>query len=69
MKGLESGQYGDGPKPSITFWARQAGLYVACLLGMKLTVVLLFAVWPGIFDIGEWVLSWTKDNETVQVIL
>lgn len=69
LKGLESGQYGDGPKPDVKFWVRQAGLYVACLLGMKIIVILLFAVWPGLFDIGEWLLSWTGTNETAQVVV
>ncbi|KIM29573.1 hypothetical protein M408DRAFT_67938, partial [Serendipita vermifera MAFF 305830] len=69
LKGLETGQYGEGPKPSVKFWVRQAGVYVACLLGMKVAVVVLFAVWPGLFDIGEWLLSWTGDNETVQVVV
>jgi hypothetical protein len=69
VRGLQTGQYGDGPKPSVEFWAKQAAVYVACLLGMKVAVVILFAVWPGIFDIGEWLLSWTGTDETIQVVL
>lgn len=69
IHGLQSGQYGDGPKPSIRFWARQAAVYVACLLGMKIAVVILFAVWPGIFSIGEWLLSWTGNSDLVQVVV
>lgn len=69
VHGLQTGQYGDGPKPSIKFWARQAAVYVFCLLGMKVVVVLLFAIWPGIFAIGEWLLSWTGNSDTVQVVV
>lgn len=69
LHGLQTGQYGDGPKPSVKFWARQATVYVACLLGMKVVVIILFAIWPGIFDIGEWLLSWTGDSNWVQVVV
>lgn len=69
LRGLQSGQYGDGPKPSVQFWARQAAVYVLCLLLMKVAVVILFAIWPGIFDIGEWLLSWTGKSDWVQVVL
>ena len=69
LPGFQSGQYGDGPKPSLTFWGRQAAVYVACLVVMKLAVVALFAVWPYIFTIGEWLLSWTGNSNMVQVIV
>lgn len=69
IQGLQSGQYGDGPKPSVKFWSRQAAVYVGCLLGMKVVVVILFAIWPGIFDIGEWLLSWTGDSDWLQVVM
>lgn len=36
---------------------------------MKVTVIALFAVWPGIFRIGDWLLSWTKGKDWIQVIL
>ncbi|KAG8759443.1 hypothetical protein FRC14_005923 [Serendipita sp. 396] len=68
IRGLQSGQYGDGPKPSPVFWARQAAVYVACLLGMKVAVIILFAVWPGIFAIGEWILSWIGNSDWAQVV-
>lgn len=67
LPGFQSGQYGDGPKPSFSFWARQAAVYVCALLTMKLVVVILFAIWPGIFDIGEWLLSWTGSSDWAQV--
>lgn len=39
---------------------------------MKLVVVALFALFPGIFLIGEWLLSWTevgKDSDNIQIVL
>lgn len=67
LKGFQSGQYGD--PPSMLFWARQAAVYVLALTTMKLLVVALFAIWPGIFKVGEWLLSWTGGGDAVQVIL
>ncbi|KII95262.1 hypothetical protein PLICRDRAFT_208245 [Plicaturopsis crispa FD-325 SS-3] len=68
-KGFESGQYGS--PPSIKYWGKQAAVYVLSLTTMKLLVVGLFALFPGIFKIGEWLLSWTRggdDKEYVQII-
>jgi len=69
LKGFESGVY--GTPPSIKFWARQAAIYVLALTTMKMLVVGLFALFPGIFQIGEWILSWTwtEDGDALQVIL
>lgn len=38
---------------------------------MKLLVVVLLMLWPGIFKVGEWILSWTylEEGDDVQVIL
>jgi hypothetical protein len=38
---------------------------------MKLMVVALLALFPGIFKIGEWILSWTwtENGDAIQVIL
>jgi hypothetical protein len=68
LKGFESGQYGS--PPSIQFWLRQAAVYVLSLTSMKLLVVGLFALFPGLFKVGEWLLSWTRtgDKDAVQVI-
>ncbi|CCM00425.1 uncharacterized protein FIBRA_02456 [Fibroporia radiculosa] len=67
FKGFESGQYGS--PPSLTYWARQAAIYVISLLTMKLLVVGLFAAWPGIFKLGEWLLEYLGPSDAVQVIL
>lgn len=67
--GFESGQY--GTPPSFMPWLRQAAVYVLALTTMKLLVVALFALYPGIFKIGDWLLSWTRsgDHDAFQVIL
>lgn len=69
IKGLKTGQY--GKPPSVTYWVRQAAVYVFSLTTMKLLVVALFAFWPGVSTIGDWLLGWTTlwDGESVQVIL
>ncbi|PCH40899.1 hypothetical protein WOLCODRAFT_99513 [Wolfiporia cocos MD-104 SS10] len=66
LKGFESGQYGS--PPSFSSWARQAAVYVVSLLSMKLLAVALFAVWPGTFKMGEWLLSFLGESDAVQVI-
>ncbi|EIW76290.1 hypothetical protein CONPUDRAFT_168857 [Coniophora puteana RWD-64-598 SS2] len=68
LTGFESGKYGD--PPSYSFWLRQAAVYVVALSAMKLSVIGLFAVWPGISKVGDWLLSWTEigSGETFQVI-
>ncbi|KIK94851.1 hypothetical protein PAXRUDRAFT_827589 [Paxillus rubicundulus Ve08.2h10] len=68
IKGLNTGQYGN--PPSVKYWARQAAVYVFALTAMKLLVVALFAMWPGISTVGDWLLSWTSigDGESFQVI-
>jgi hypothetical protein len=69
LKGYESGKYGS--PPSIAYWARQAAVYVFALTTMKILVVGLFAAWPGISTVGDWLLSWTAigDGDVIQVIL
>jgi hypothetical protein len=69
FKGLNTGQYGN--PPSAKYWARQAAVYVFALTAMKLLVVALFALWPSISTVGDWLLSWTSigDGESFQVIL
>lgn len=69
IKGLKSGQYGN--PPSLTYWGRQAAVYIFALTAMKLLVLALFAFWPGISAMGDWLLGWTTlfDGESVQVVL
>ena len=67
LKGFESGQYGS--PPSFNYWIRQATVYVFSLLTMKLLVIVLFAAWPGIFMLGEWLLTFLGPSDAIQVIL
>ncbi|KAF9782191.1 vacuolar membrane protein [Thelephora terrestris] len=65
LEGFRSGEYGSPPSP--THWMRQLLVYVSCLTVMKLTVLGLFAIWPGIFKIGDWLLSWLGNGDAAQV--
>ena len=67
--GFESGVYGN--PPSFNFWARQAALYVMSLTTMKLLVIMILILFPGILQVGEWLLRWTRggDGGSLQVIL
>ena len=69
LKGFESGVYGN--PPSLNYWCRQAAIYVTALTTMKFVVIALLVLFPGIFTIGEWLLSWTwtGDGDALQVIL
>ncbi|KAG6329071.1 hypothetical protein ID866_10018 [Astraeus odoratus] len=68
LRGFQSGKYGN--PPSFIYWARQAAVYVVALTAMKLLVIALFAAWPGILELGDWLLSWTRigEGESIQVI-
>ncbi|KAJ3735231.1 vacuolar membrane protein-domain-containing protein [Lentinula guzmanii] len=61
LKGFESGIYGNPPR--VKYWARQAALYVVALTTMKFLVIGLLALFPGLFKIGAWLLSWTWTDE------
>lgn len=69
FKGFESGIYGN--PPSLKYWARQAALYVLSLTTMKLFVITLLSLFPWLFKVGEWLLSWTwtGEGDSLQVIL
>ena len=67
LKGFESGEYGS--PPSLSYWARQAAVYVFALTTMKALVIGLFALWPGIFKLGEWLLGFLGPSNAAQVIL
>lgn len=67
FKGFESGKY--GTPPSFGHWFRQLSVYIFALTTMKALVVALFALWPGIFKLGEWLLSFLGTSEAAQVIL
>ncbi|KAG2013220.1 vacuolar membrane protein [Coprinopsis cinerea AmutBmut pab1-1] len=68
LKGFESGVYGD--PPSLSFWTRQTATYLGALLVMKIVVIGMFVFIPGVFTLGEWMLSWTHtgNGDALQVI-
>ncbi|KAF8622193.1 hypothetical protein AX15_007302 [Amanita polypyramis BW_CC] len=68
FKGFESGVYGD--PPSYSYWMRQAAVYVSSLTAMKFLVLLILIWFPGLFTIGDWLLSWTRigSGDTFQVV-
>ena len=67
FKGFETGKY--GTPPSLSYWFRQLSVYLFALTTMKLLVVALFALWPGIFKLGEWLLTFLGPSDAAQVIL
>lgn len=69
IKGLKTGQYGN--PPLITYWVRQAAVYIFAITAMKFLVVVMFAVWPELSAIGDWLLNWTTAGagESVEVVL
>jgi len=68
IKGLKTGQYGN--PPLITYWVRQAAVYIFAITAMKFLVVVMFAVWPSISLVGDWLLSWTIGGagDSVEVV-
>ncbi|GJE84537.1 STIMATE domain-containing protein [Phanerochaete sordida] len=66
FKGYETGKYGN--PPSLSYWFRQLSVYLFSLATMKLLVVGLFALWPGVFKLGEWLLTFLGPSEAAQVI-
>lgn len=62
---IKSGNYGQPPKP--TWWLKQSLIYFIGLTGMKLFVLLLFALLPWLPWVGDWALRWTEGNEAIQI--
>lgn len=63
--GITSGYYGDPPK--WTWWVKQSSIYFAGLMIMKFFVWVLFALFPWLGRVGDFLLSWTEGNKKVQV--
>ncbi|KAJ2747959.1 hypothetical protein GGI20_000046 [Coemansia sp. BCRC 34301] len=55
VKGLESGHYGD--PPSWKRWIKQASIFCASMVCMKLTVVLLITLLPLLVGLGDLILK------------
>jgi hypothetical protein len=62
---IKSGNYGQPPK--LTWWLKQSVIYFIGLVGMKLFVLFLFAVFPWLPWVGDWCLRWTEGNEAIQI--
>ncbi|PWN35390.1 uncharacterized protein FA14DRAFT_115574, partial [Meira miltonrushii] len=76
--GFVSGQYSStpsvigrrrraGPRRIMTFFFRQLAMYLLSLLLMKIMVLILFGIFPFLFDIGRWVLNLFGDHKKAQV--
>lgn len=63
--GIDSGYYGDPPR--WTFWMKQAAIYFTGLMIMKSIVWLIFALFPWLGMVGDYLLRWTEDNRKLQV--
>ena len=63
--GVDSGYYGAPPRWA--FWAKQAAVYFAGLMVMKFVVWLVFALFPWLGRVGDWLLAWTEGNRRLQV--
>ncbi|KAF8247633.1 hypothetical protein K440DRAFT_628529 [Wilcoxina mikolae CBS 423.85] len=63
--GVTSGYYGDPPK--WTYWTKQASIYFAGLMIMKFIVWIIFALFPWLGRVGDFLLQWTEGNRRLQV--
>ncbi|TGZ81136.1 hypothetical protein EX30DRAFT_371811 [Ascodesmis nigricans] len=63
--GTKSGYYGD--PPNWIYWAKQCSIYFTGLMGMKFVVWIIFAVFPWLGRVGDWLLAWTEGNRNLQV--
>jgi hypothetical protein len=62
---IQSGYYGS--PPNVWWWLKQSVIYFLGLFGMKLCVLIIFLMIPGIAQVGDWALSWTDGNEKLQI--
>ncbi|KAJ2609104.1 hypothetical protein EV177_004635 [Coemansia sp. RSA 1804] len=67
-KGLESGDY--GTPPDWRRWAKQATIFCASMVGMKLSVVALIALFPALVVVGDVVLKPVQmaDSARLQIV-
>lgn len=73
-EGFVSGQYTSTSsarhrnRPRIEYWLKQLASYLFVLLLMKMAVLLLFAIFPFLFDMGSWLLGLFGNHKQVQVL-
>lgn len=72
--GFVSGQYTSHAsarhrnRPRIEYWLKQLASYLFVLLLMKMAVLLLFAIFPFLFDVGSWLLGLFGSHKQAQVL-
>ncbi|TKY89439.1 hypothetical protein EX895_001970 [Sporisorium graminicola] len=55
-------------RPRLEYWFKQLASYLFVLLLMKMAVLILFALFPFLFDVGSWILSFFGSHKDVQVL-
>ncbi|KAI5791960.1 vacuolar membrane protein-domain-containing protein [Geopyxis carbonaria] len=63
--GITSGYYGEPPK--WRYWTKQALIYFLGLMTMKFMVWMIFAIFPWLGRVGDWLLAWTEGNRQLQI--
>ncbi|KXS11050.1 hypothetical protein M427DRAFT_158615 [Gonapodya prolifera JEL478] len=65
---ITSGQYGpDATRPSLVAWVKQTVVFLMCLFGVKVVVVLLIGGGGWLVSFGAWVVGWFP-NRRLQVL-
>lgn len=55
-------------RPRIEYWFKQLGSYLFVLFLMKMAVLVIFALFPFLFDVGSWILSFFGSHKDFQVL-
>ncbi|PWZ03383.1 hypothetical protein BCV70DRAFT_197599 [Testicularia cyperi] len=55
-------------RPKLEYWLKQLGTYLFVLLLMKMAVLLLFGLFPFLFDVGSWILGLFGSHKDIQVL-
>ncbi|KAJ9477371.1 Vacuolar membrane protein [Pseudozyma hubeiensis] len=55
-------------RPRIEYWLKQLASYLFVLFLMKMAVLVIFALFPFLFDVGSWILGFFGSHKDVQVL-
>ncbi|SPO21498.1 related to Vacuolar membrane protein [Ustilago trichophora] len=55
-------------RPKIEYWFKQLGSYLFVLFLMKMAVLVIFAIFPFLFDVGSWILGFFGNHKDFQVL-
>lgn len=55
-------------RPRIEYWLKQLASYLFVLLLMKMAVLVIFALFPFLFDVGSWILGFFGNHKQFQVL-